>query len=131
LSGAPTIYIVDDDAAVRDSLRLLLETHDRSVRDFGSAGQLLGEVGTTAAGCLVLDYDMPAMNGLDLLAELRTRGVTMPAILITAHDGRRIERRAVAAGVVAVLEKPFRDGAIVALVAQALEADGRAARPHK
>jgi two-component system response regulator FixJ len=126
----PTIYVVDDDAAVRDSLRLLLETHDRQVRDFASPGLLLQAARDMPAGCLVLDYQMPTMTGLDLLAELRRRGIDMPAILITGRCDGTLKHRAAAAGVVGVLEKPFPDGTLLAMLSQALGGEPRAAEAN-
>jgi two-component system C4-dicarboxylate transport response regulator DctD len=82
------------------------------------------------AGCLVLDYQMPIMSGLDLLAELQRRGIDMPAILITGRCDGTLKRRAVAAGVVGVLEKPFPDGTLLALLSQALGGEPRAAEAN-
>jgi two-component system, LuxR family, response regulator FixJ len=128
LDATPIIYLVDDDAAVRDSLRLLLETHDRPVRDFAMPGSLLEEANAMPAGCLLLDYQLPGMNGLELLGRLRDFGVEMPAILITGRCDRQLRHRAAAAGVVGVLEKPFADECLLALLARALgEAPGRSA----
>jgi len=131
LKPPPTIYVVDDDAAVRDSLRTLLETHDRPVRDFASPDTFLGEADEIPAGCLVVDYQMPAMTGLQLVAELRARGINMPAILITGWCDQKLKHRAAAAGVVGVLEKPFPDETLLALLAKALDGRSRPPGAHR
>jgi FixJ family two-component response regulator len=118
--SSAVIYLVDDDAAVRDALRLVLETHDHAVRAFESPSEALGKIENSAPACLVVDYHMPAMNGLELLAALRARDVTMPAILITGLCDAKVARRAKAAGVAGVIEKPFADAALLALVTSAL-----------
>lgn len=118
---ARPIYVVDDDAAVRDSLQLLLEAHERSVRSFASAVDFLTVADRVPAGCLVLDYAMPCMNGLELMNELRHRGLTMPTVLITGVCDSRLQRRAASSeGIVGFLEKPFPDASLLALVGRAL-----------
>jgi two-component system response regulator FixJ len=116
----PTVYVVDDDEAVRDSVRLLLETDGRKVRPFAAAADLLRALPAAPLGCLVLDYQMPATNGLELLDDLRARNVTLPAILITGQCDPRIRRRAGQAGVAKFLEKPFTDGALLTAVEEAM-----------
>lgn len=102
----PVILIVDDDLAVRGSLKFSLEIDGFSVRDYRSGEDLLQEVPFPGAGCLVVDYKLPGMNGLDLVAELRHRQVVLPIILITTHPSASIRARAASAGV-PVIEKPL------------------------
>ena len=115
-----TVFVVDDDEAVRESLRLLLETHGHAVRDFASGQDLLTGVSEASSGCLVLDYHMPALDGLDLLHALRARNLTWPTILITGLCDERLRRRAEGAGVRVILEKPFSDETLLDAVAGAL-----------
>jgi FixJ family two-component response regulator len=116
----PTVYFVDDDDAVRDSVRLLLETNGQRVRTFAKAADLLSALPAALVGCLVLDYQMPGMNGLELIAALRARNVTLPVILITGVCDPRIRRRAEQAGVSKFLEKPFADGALLKAIRDAM-----------
>src|SRR5690349_3294374 len=102
-----TVFVVDDDEAVRDSLRLLLEADGRLVRDFAGGPELLAGLPDAPAGCLVLDYQMPVIDGLDLLDRLRARKVSLPVIFITGLCDARLRRRARGSGVQAILEKPF------------------------
>ena len=122
MAAQTTVLIVDDDEAVRDSLRLLLEMSGREVQDFASGAALLAAL-PDGAGCLVLDYHMPELNGLDLLEAVRARDMTVPAILITGLGDPRIRRRASEAGVIEVLDKPFNDRALLAAVGRALGED--------
>jgi len=124
-----TVFIVDDDEAVRDSLRVLLETHGCSVRAFASGAALLESPPVAVAGCLVLDYHMPQGNGLDLLDELRARQVMLPAILITGLGDPRIASRADEAGVLAVLQKPFPDHVLLDAVERARRAGRGSTKP--
>jgi FixJ family two-component response regulator len=99
------ILIVDDDEAVRDSLRSLMESESFAVCAFSNNHDLLNEANLPATGCLVVDYHMPAMNGLELVCALRGRGVSIPAILITGNPTEYVRDRAAAIAVL-VVEKP-------------------------
>jgi two-component system, LuxR family, response regulator FixJ len=99
------ILIVDDDEAVRESLGNLMESEGFAVCAFSNGHDLLNEASLPAIGCLVVDYNMPAMNGLDLVSALRGRGVSIPAILITGNPTKYVRDRA-AASAVLVVEKP-------------------------
>jgi len=102
--ATPVIVIVDDDPAVRGSLAFSLQTEGFAVRSYASGAELLKEVPPVAkTGCLVIDYQLPGMNGLDLLAELRRRHVT---ILITTHPSAAVRGRAAATGTI-LIEKPL------------------------
>jgi two-component system response regulator FixJ len=114
--------VVDDDAAVRDSLGVLLEAHGLRVRDFGSGAEFLASDAHRTATCLVLDYHMPGMNGIELLEELRRLGLSYPTILITGLSDPMITRRALSAGVMTILEKPLPDDVLIDAVRIALNA---------
>ena len=106
VSAKQVVVIVDDDPAVRSSLAFSLQTEGFSVRSYASGAELLNDVPVDTAGCLVIDYQLPGMNGLDLLAELRRRQITAPAILITTHPNAAVRARAAATGTI-VIEKPL------------------------
>jgi two-component system, LuxR family, response regulator FixJ len=99
------ILVVDDDEAVRESLRNLMESEGFEVRAFSNGHDLLNEASLPAIGCMVVDYNMPAMNGLELVGALRGRGVSIPAILITGSPAKYVRDRAAAISVL-VVEKP-------------------------
>jgi two-component system, LuxR family, response regulator FixJ len=113
LTAAPLILIVDNDAAVLNSLCFLLETEGFKVRAFGDIGELLSTELMPQADCLILDYCMPVMNGFDVLFWLREKKVTAPAILITAQPDRMLRNRALAAGFARVVEKPLLEDQLV------------------
>jgi len=99
------ILVVDDDDAVRDSLRNMMESEGFEVCAFSNGHDLLNQTSLPAVGCLVVDYHMPAMTGLELVSALRSRGVSIPAILITSSPAKYVRDRAAALGVL-VVEKP-------------------------
>lgn len=107
------VLIVDDDQAVRDALKFALELDGIRVDTCDSGNELLSHPGLSQARCLVLDYVMPGMNGLAVMTELKRRNVFLPVILITAPLSREIERRAIAAGVAGVLEKPLLEDVLL------------------
>ena len=102
------IVVVDDDDAVRDSLKFSLVIEGFAVRAFSSGPQLLAEPSLPAGDCYVIDQNMPDMSGLDLISTLRARNLTAPAILITTHPNAALRERAAAAGV-SIVEKPLLD----------------------
>ena len=107
------VLIVDDDQAVREALKFALELDGLAVDTCDSGAELLNHPRLPQARCLVLDYQMPGMNGFAVMNELKRRNVTLPVILITAPLSRDVERRAVAAGVAGVLEKPLLEDILV------------------
>jgi FixJ family two-component response regulator len=107
LAPGPLVIVVDDDVAVRNSLKFSLEVEGFMVRVYAGASELLGEADLPGGGsCLVVDQNMPGMNGLDLVEHLRARAVAVPAILMTGSLTRALSERATKAGV-PVVEKPF------------------------
>jgi FixJ family two-component response regulator len=119
----PIVFVVDDDRAMRESLRWLLESVGLTVRTYANAADFLREYEPTQAGCLVLDVRMPGMSGLDLQAELGRRGAGLPTIVVTGHAEVPMAVRAVKAGAVDFIEKPFSDQLLLDRVRQALEID--------
>src|SRR5512135_2702958 len=107
LPPKPTVYVVDDDAAVLGSLRFLLETDGFAVRTFRNGTALLNAVGADGVDCFVIDYKMPDINGIDLVGRLRKHKIDAPVILITGYPDENISTRAVAAGVKDVILKPL------------------------
>ena len=115
-----TVYIVDDDAAIRDALSLLLSLRNYSTATFASAEALLEAVDASSAGCVIADVRMPGMSGIELQQALRSRGIALPVVVITAHGNVATARAAFRADAVDFLEKPFDDRAAVAAVEAAL-----------
>jgi FixJ family two-component response regulator len=103
------LLILDDDSAVRASLKFYLEIEGFEVRTYSSAHELLNEDSLPASSCLVADYHMPTMNGLEVVAQLRDRHILNPAILVTSHPNENLRNRADAAGI-SIVEKPLLGG---------------------
>jgi two-component system response regulator FixJ len=108
----PTIIVVEHDASVRQSLRFALAVEGFEVCAFARGDEMLGIAELPDRGCLVVDYDLPDMTGLDLLAQLRTRHVALPAILITTNPSVTVRRRAEEAGV-PMIEKPLLGDSLI------------------
>ncbi|MFI5013344.1 MAG: response regulator transcription factor [Hyphomicrobiales bacterium] len=122
MQAVPLILIVDDDAAVLNSLSFMLEAEGFEVRAFGDIGELIAAESMPKVDCLILDYRMPVMNGFDVLQWLREQKVTAPAILITGHPDRTLRSRARAAGFARVVEKPLLENELVDDIRQVLPA---------
>jgi two-component system response regulator FixJ len=116
------VTVIDDDDAVRDSVGTLLEANGFSVKCFASGPEFLRSDFQQHTACLLVDYHMPNMTGIDLLLELQRRGLSYPTILITGLSDGMIQKRAYAVGVLDVLRKPTQDKAIVEAVRRALAA---------
>jgi FixJ family two-component response regulator len=116
----PTIYVVDDDEMVRDSLKALLESHHFRVHDFDSAAAFLNHADSTRRACLVLDIHMPGMTGLELLRILRQRSRAIPTILITGRTDSAARAQAHALGAIALLDKPLAYPELFSAIEQAL-----------
>lgn len=121
MSGEPTVFVVDDDAAMRESLRWLIESIGLPVSTYGTARDFLETYDDSAAGCLVLDVRMPGMSGLDLQHELVTRESLLPIIMITAYAEVPMAVRAMKTGAVDFIEKPFSDQELLDLIRAALQ----------
>jgi len=122
-NARPTIFVVDDDAAVRDALKLLLRSVGHAVETFGSAQEFLDAYGEDRAGCLVLDIRMPGMSGLELQQKLNEQHSILPIIFITGHGDVPMAVEAMQAGAVDFIQKPFRDQDLIDRINQALEKD--------
>jgi two-component system, LuxR family, response regulator FixJ len=123
-----TVLIIDDDPAVRNSLKFALEVEGFAVRAYPAGADLLRETEFPTDGCLVVDLKLPEMNGLDLLVELRKRNIGLPAILITTHPSADVRPRAALAGVT-VIEKPLLNDTLFQGIRAALDGQAGVARP--
>jgi two-component system response regulator FixJ len=119
----PVIYVVDDDAAVRESIVALIGIRGVRTASFASAEQFLQEADLSAAGCLVLDIRMPGMSGLDLLAHLRTRGSQLPVVVVTAHADVPTAVKAMKQGAETFLEKPCSEDELWIAIEEVLHRD--------
>jgi FixJ family two-component response regulator len=118
-----TVCIVDDDEAVRDSMRVLVESYGHLVRDYPSAIAYLSDSGEPEPGCLLLDLHMPGMDGLELVEVLRRRQIQTPAIIVTGQRDSLQLQRVREAGVLALLNKPVTDQELISWIEQALGRD--------
>lgn len=116
-----TVFIVDDDADVRDSLRALLESARFEVEDFPSATSFLAAITPGRGACLVADVRMPDMDGLTLQEEITRRGMDLPVIIVTGHGEVPLAVRAMKAGAIDFIEKPYDDDLLLASVRRAQE----------
>ncbi|HYC44139.1 MAG TPA: response regulator [Burkholderiales bacterium] len=118
-TAARAVYVVDDDDAMRDSLRWLLESAGYRVASFSCAERFLGALRPGDASCLVLDVRMPGLTGLELQQELNRRGVSVPIIFITGHGDVPMAVDALKNGAFHFLEKPFQGERLLELIEQA------------
>jgi two-component system, LuxR family, response regulator FixJ len=118
------VVVIDDHDRIRQSLRVLLETDGLRVTDYASAETYLANGVPYPGDCLVVDINMPGMSGLDLQEELTRRNVRLPLIVVTGNADIKLAVRAMKAGAVDFLEKPFDDVVLLATIRRAI-ADGR------
>jgi RNA polymerase sigma factor (sigma-70 family) len=123
MTGAPIVFVVDDDPSVRSSLKFLLSTVGLQVESFDSADAFLHKKPLDAPSCLVLDVRLPGLSGLDFQRELAARNTRIPIIFLTGHGDIPMSVRAMKAGAVEFLTKPFRDQDLLDAVRIALERD--------
>lgn len=114
------IFLIDEDEIVRDSLKVLLESHGSHVQDFASPAAFLAKVGAPLGGCLVLSCNRVIGDGLELIATLRRRGINLPAIVIVGGGNATTRALAQAAGVFAYLERPIEEATLIRSVRSAL-----------
>jgi two-component system response regulator FixJ len=119
----PTIFVVDDDDAVRNSLRFLLKSVGLTATTLASADEFLKTYKAEQPGCLVLDVRMPGMSGLELQEQLNLRGAMIPVIFITGHGDVPMVVEAMQQGAFDFLQKPFRDQDLIDRIQRALAAD--------
>ncbi|MBN9432854.1 MAG: response regulator transcription factor [Bosea sp.] len=119
----PIVYVVDDDPSLRDALSSLLRSVGMEVATFASAPQLLAQPFANAPSCIVLDIRMPEVSGLDFQAQLARTGNHIPVIFMTGHGDIPMSVRAMKAGAVDFLTKPFRDQDLLDAVTAAIERD--------
>ena len=120
MSKSNIVLVVDDEAAVRGALKFALELEGFKVRAYDGAIALLSEPNLPACSCIIADYRMPVINGLELVSTLRGRGIRAPAVIITGRSSKDLQAQAEEVGVHQVLEKPLADGALVAAVRSAI-----------
>jgi FixJ family two-component response regulator len=121
---ANTVLIVDDDAAVRASLKFALEVEGFQVKLYDRGAALLADANLPERACLVIDYRMPDIDGIELIERLRHLNVTLPAILITVRATKQLRMLAQRLGLTAVLEKPLSDSVLVDSIRTALASSG-------
>ncbi len=119
----PTVFLVDDDHAVRDALELLLDTAGFNTVSFSSATEFLARYKADQPGCLVLDIRMPGMSGMELQDALVSEAVGLPIIFLTGHGNVRMSAKAFRTGAVDFLEKPFDESVLLQRIHEALRLD--------
>ena len=124
------VYVVDDDSSVREAIKSLIRSVGLRVETFGTAQEFLKSARPDAPGCVVLDVRLPGLSGLDLQRELAANGSNLPVIFITGHGDIPMSVRAMKAGALEFLTKPFRDQDLLDAIQQALERD-RGARQQR
>ena len=126
MDASATVFVIDDDAAMRDSLKDLIRSVGLRVELFASAQDFLQSEHPDVPGCLVLDVRMPGLSGLDLQRRLADAGLTIPIVFISGHGDIPMTVRALKAGAMEFLTKPFREQELLDAISQALDRDCQA-----
>jgi len=121
----PIVFVVDDDAAIRDALSLLISLKGLKASVFSCAEDFLAVYDSDWRGCLLTDLQMPGMGGLDLQMTLRQRGVVLPVVVLTAHGDVATTRTALKNGAVDFLEKPVDDDVLIDVLRNAIRIDAQ------
>jgi two-component system response regulator FixJ len=124
------IALIDDDAAVLDSLRMVLANRGISTECFSSVENFLASADKLSPACIVSDVRMPGLSGLELQNELQARALGMPLILITGHGDIAMAVRAIKAGAFDFIEKPFDNDVLIEAIHRAIEGEARARAQH-
>ena len=119
----PRVYLVEDDDAVRDSLKLVLESVGLTVEDYARADEFLDAWSEDLAGCIVLDIRMPGMNGMELQRKLNSLHSTLPIIFVTGHGDVPMAVEAMQQGAVDFIQKPYREQELLDKIQKAIEID--------
>jgi two-component system response regulator FixJ len=119
--GQACVYVVDDDANIRLSTTFLLRSHELGCLAFATGEELLDAVDALDPGCILLDIVMPQHSGLDIQIELRRRGSKLPVIVMTGSGDQELASRLLQMGAISVLEKPFREEALLAALQRGFE----------
>lgn len=122
-----TVYIIDDDADVRDALSLLMRSAGLTASTFASAREFLGQLPVRQSGCLILDIRMPGMTGIELQAEMHKRRIRLPITFLTGHGDVPLAVKAMKAGAVDFIQKPLEEHRLVVAVMNALKLDAQQA----
>lgn len=117
-----TIHIVDDDVSVRKSIGFMLKTSGYTVRTYASGAELLKSARTLEPGCILLDIRMPDMDGLEVQQALKQQGVTLPLIIMTGHGDVSLSVRAMKAGAIDFIEKPFEKAVLLRAIEESEDA---------
>jgi len=123
MSEKATVFVVDDDSAVRESLRWLIESVGLKVKTFSTAREFLDAYDPNQPGCLVLDIRMPGMSGLELQDRLAEKSIHLPVIIITGYGDVPVAVRAMKNGAIDFIEKPFSDQVLLERIQLAIEQD--------
>jgi len=123
MNSEATVFVVDDDAAIRDALSLLISLHGLRAQVFASADGFLETYRGEWRGCLLVDLQMPGMSGLELQAELKARGIALPVVVLTAHGDVATARAALKNGAADFLEKPVEDAVLLDVLRNAIRLD--------
>ncbi|HTI50617.1 MAG TPA: response regulator [Planctomycetaceae bacterium] len=130
MTPQPTVFIVDDDEAVRDALSLLVRSVDLPSESFAGAREFLAASADSRPGCLVLDVRMPDLDGLELQRQLAARGSRMPIIMLTGHGDVPMAVQALRAGALDFIPKPFDSRALLRSIREAIDLDARTRQKH-
>ena len=122
-AGVPTVFIIDDDRGMRQSIQDLVESVGLRAESFATGGEFLERKRTNDPSCLVLDVRLPQISGLDFQRQLAESGMKIPIIFVTAHGDVPMSVRALKSGAVEFLTKPFRDQDLLDAIQQALQRD--------